>query len=377
MNYVKQDEFVSIALECELDPAAILTKLQTLYPTYTLSRAQIEHRLNSFRRKGLLPLNSGNSVSAGELLRSTSTLYDDLGNIKLQWVKSDVAKESFLEAFHSAISDMATSLPPLPHIPAPSTSLADLATLYISNDVHLGLLAWDKESGADYNLELAISQLRAAYDYLFDTSPSSKVGIVVDLGDLMEADNQKNVTPKSGNILSVDSRYPKVLRAAYEALIYAVEKALEKHELVYFYNIEGNHDLTSGHAIREVVRMAFRDNPRVIVNESPSPIKYHQHGTTLLGFAHGDGLKMRQSGEVMAHDCQDIFSSTTHRYFHLGHVHVDAVYDGKLCRAEPHRNLAPLNAWAHHAGYRAQPGTMKSITYSTTRGEVSRSLFTL
>lgn len=377
MAYAHSDEFIQICYECDFNPKAIAATLKQLYPSYDVRTYKIEQRIANYRRKGLLPLPSGNSVATGQVLKSTSTLYDESGKVKLQWLKSDVPREQFLEAFKSAIEDLTTTLPAIPTIQTPPPGLDELATIYISNDVHLGLLGWDKESGADYNLELATAQLRSAYDYLFACSPASKVGIVVDLGDLLEADNQKNVTPKSGNVLSVDSRYPKVLRTAYEALIYAIEKALQKHEIVYFYNIEGNHDLSSGHAIREIIRMTFRDNPRVIVNDSPAPIKYHQHGQVLLQFAHGDGMKMRQAGEVMAHDCQSIFSSTKYRYSHLGHFHTDSVYDGKLCKVESHRNLAPTNAWAFHMGYRAQPGTMKSITYSTERGEVSRNLFTL
>ena len=377
MAYAHSDEFIQICYECDFNSKAIAASLKQLYPSYNVRLYKIEQRIANYRRKGLLPLPSGNSVATGQVLKSTSTLYDETGKVKLQWLKSDVPREQFLDAFKSVIEDLAATLPAKPAITPPLSTVDDLATLYISNDLHLGLLAWNQESGTDYNLELATAQLRSAYDYLFECSPASRVGIVVDLGDLLEADNQKNVTPKSGNVLSVDSRYPKVLRAAYEALIYAVDKALQKHEIVYFYNIEGNHDVSSGHAIREVIRTAFRDNPRVIVNESPAPIKYHQHGQVLLQFAHGDGMKMRQAGEVMAHDCQDIFSSTKYRYSHLGHFHTDSVYDGKLCRVESHRNLAPTNAWAFHMGYRAQPGTMKSITYSASRGEISRNLFTL
>jgi len=123
--------------------------------------------------------------------------------------------------------------------------------------------------------------------------------------------------------------------------------------------------------------MAFRNNKRVIVDESPSVIKYHQHGKTLLGFAHGDNLKMKDAGETMVHDNQDIFSDTKYRYFHLGHTHKDSVYDSKLCRCESHRNLAPLNHWAYSMGYRSLPGTMKAITYSLDRGEISRSIYSL
>lgn len=79
-----------------------------------------------------------------------------------------------------------------------------------------------------------------------------------------------------------------------------------------------NHDITSAHAIREIIRAFFTNEPRVIIDDSPSPIKYHQHGATLLQFAHGDAMKMKDCGEVMAADCQSIFSQTTHRFAHIG-----------------------------------------------------------
>ena len=59
------------------------------------------------------------------------------------------------------------------------------------------------------------------------------------------------------------------------------------------------------------------------------------------------------------------------------HNHKDSVIDTRLCRAESHRNLAPLNHWAFDHGYRSGLGTMKSITYHTADGEVSRSIYTL
>lgn len=316
---ISSEEFCTTAIACNLDPIVISSTLKNKYPTMDLRLSRIMSRMESLRKKGLLPLDSGNSVSVGERLIGSSTLYDSSGNIKQQWVKTDVTKEKFLEAFNEAISDLSNTLPILPTA-ANLTSLTDdqLATVYISNDIHLGAYVWGEEAETDWSLDIAAETLRSAYDHLFAYSPNSKVGIVIDLGDITETDDYKNMTPKSGNILDVDSRYPKILRTAYEALIYAINKALEKHEIVYFYNIAGNHDSSTGVAIREVVRVAFSNNPRVIVDDSPKNIKYHQHGTTLLGFAHGDNMKMLHSGEVMASDCQNIFSSTTHRFFHLG-----------------------------------------------------------
>ena len=136
-----------------------------------------------------------------------------------------------------------------------------------------------------------------------------------------------------------------------------------------------NHDNANATCIREIIRQTYSANPRVIVDESASNIKYHQHGSTLLGFAHGDAVKPKDIGQTMAVDCQGIFSETQHRFAHLGHSHVDTVVDTPICRAESHRNLPPQNNWAVGMGYRRGVGTMKSITYDCQLGEISRSIF--
>lgn len=371
-TYVKSDDFLQIVKECNGDARTIQEK----YPERFTSVTSLRNRIARYKRKGLLPMDSGNFVPTGEFLKGTSTLYSNDGSIKQQWVKSDVPKEHAMAAFQEAIAEMAKDITPLPKIAGPSKpTKEDLATVYISNDVHFGLLTWDDETGVNWDTDKAIATMKSSYDYLFETSPNSKIGIIVDLGDLTEADDFTNLTPNGGNPLDTDSRYPKVLRAAWRSLQYAIEQALKKHEIVYFYNIAGNHDVSSGHAVREALLAKFENNPNVVICDSSTPIKYHQHGKTLLGFAHGDGLKFNRAGETMAVDKKDIFSETDHRFFHFGHTHVDAVKDGAICRCESHRNIAPLNHWAYHKGFRRGCGTMKSITYSEELGEISRQTF--
>jgi len=70
------------------------------------------------------------------------------------------------------------------------------------------------------------------------------------------------MTPKSGNILAVDSRHAQAIRLAYEAMIYAVTKALQKHEHVYFYNIYGKR-LPSSIEICFIITEELSKNPEM------------------------------------------------------------------------------------------------------------------
>lgn len=312
-------------------------------------------------------------VPASPLVTATSTLLDNEGNVRLQWVKEKVNDKS--AAVEEAIDEILGTFESryTPSSITPTTLFDDKLTLYISNDVHLGALMWKEETlDRDWDLDTAEKVFKDSINNLVARAPATNECIVADLGDLTEMDDFKNITPKSGNVLDVDGRYSKVLKVAMNCMVYFVERALEKHETVRFYNISGNHDVTTGYAIGAFMEAWFKDEPRVVVDSSPAKQKYYQFGSTLLGFAHGDGLRMKESGEVMAMHNPTVWGETTNRYFHFGHVHKDIVYDGRLCKAESHRNLAPLNAWAADKGFGRNPGTMKALVYDTVMGEYLR-----
>ena len=87
-EYIKHNEFVRIAIECESNINLMTEYIRTnIHPN--ADKKQVAQRLAHYRRKGHLPLDSGNAVSIGEVLKGTSTLYDDTGNIVQQWIKTD------------------------------------------------------------------------------------------------------------------------------------------------------------------------------------------------------------------------------------------------------------------------------------------------
>lgn len=310
------------------------------------------------------------TIPAQPTVTGTSTLLDNEGNVKLQWVKEKANDKAAAtqEAIDEIIGGFETRYTPIKK--ENHSTFDDKLAVYISNDVHLGALMWAEETlDRDWDVYKSEKTFKDAIDNLVARAPFTEECIVADLGDLTEMDDLKNMTPKSGHVLDVDGRYPKVLKLAMDCMIYFVERALEKHDKVHFYNISGNHDITTGYAIASFVAAWFKNEPRVVVNESPAKQKYFQFGSTLLGFAHGDGLKMRESGEVMAMHNASIWGETKNRFFHFGHVHKDMVYDGRLCKSESHRNLAPLNAWAADNGFGRNAGTMKAIIYDKKRGE--------
>ena len=141
MAYAHSDEFIQICYECDFNSTAIAATLKQLYPSYDVRRYKIEQRIANYRRKGLLPLPSGNSVATGQVLKSTSTLYDETGKVKLQWLKSDVPKTSQLEAFSAAVDSLVAKLPlTTPLVTPPASVVKDNLSVYTIGDAHIGML---------------------------------------------------------------------------------------------------------------------------------------------------------------------------------------------------------------------------------------------
>ena len=74
MAYAQTDEFVQICIEHDYNVKAICSALHDLYPTQDVRPYKVEQRIANCKRRGLLPLSSGNSVDTGQILRGTSTL---------------------------------------------------------------------------------------------------------------------------------------------------------------------------------------------------------------------------------------------------------------------------------------------------------------
>ena len=309
-------------------------------------------------------------------IKRVSTLRNGDGEVAAQWTISEPEKVSIYDQVQAAMQVFKGELPVFNEIPAPETTSDDtLLNTFIANDLHLGALVSASETGQSTDLEHGLAQAKRAIDHLVSSAPPAKYALIADLGDITEAAGYSPLTNKGGHILDVSSRYPDVLRAAYELFAYFINLALLKHQTVYFYNVGGNHDENSALAIREIMRVMFQNNPRVVIEDRPTDIKYHQHGKTLLQFFHGDKMKMRDAGEVMAFDCADIFSQTEHRYGLCGHIHKDSVVDGRLARIESFRTLTVMNNWAKGMGFRSGVGTMKLLTYSSEHGEVARTTY--
>jgi hypothetical protein len=311
------------------------------------------------------------AVPDGFNIKGVSQYIDKEGNVAGQWVKTSADAERQMELLKLAVEAMCADVKPLKLIAPPSQVEKDLLNVIPIGDLHYGMHSWSKETGNDYNLKIAEELTMSSMEHLMQSCPKAKTCIILPLGDIFHADNQKNVTPGHGHQLDVDGRYKKIMDVTIEVFRHCVMRALETHENVVVRFVQGNHDPHAHYGLACAVKGYFHDNPRVFVDLSKSPFWFYKHGQVLLGSTHGDTVKPEQLTGVMACDVPRWWGETKFRYFYTGHIHSSNAKEFQGLRWESFRTVAPNDAHGHSHGYRSLRD-MVAITHHVNKGEVRR-----
>lgn len=311
------------------------------------------------------------TVPDGFKVKGVSTYYDADGKPRGQWVKSnrdDERREQMLREFAESLAEGVKGLAPITKPPKRVDS--DLMCVYPMGDPHFGAYAWWQDSGEDFDLRIAEQLTCSAVDRLVASAPAAHTALLLNLGDMFHADNQKNQS-QSGHQLDVDGRWAKVQQVGLRAMLHCVQRLLEKHERVIVRINRGNHDGHSAYALALMLSCFFHDEPRVTVDLSPAFFWYHQFGRNLIGSTHGDTAKGPDMPSIMAADMPEAWGSTSHRYWYVGHVHHSDLKEYRGCIVEYFRTLAARDAWHAGQGYRAGRD-MRLIVLHREHGEVER-----
>lgn len=353
-----------------------------------ITKSEIARRLNTNERKvyrsiqhikaraamvGVAPdADLDYRIPVGFNVKGTSTLIDKTtGESKLQWIKTDANKEAQEELMRECIEALKAELPKYDPVSFKATTVSDLATVYTITDAHVGMKAWGKETGADWDLDIAERTITSAMFELINAAPCSYLGVVAQLGDFLHADSITPMTPTSGHLLDADDRFSKVVQVAIRILRRVIAHALTKHERLLFINAEGNHDLSSSIWLRELFKAVYENEPRIDVVDTPLPYYVYQHGQTMLAWHHGHLKKNDQLPILFASQFHDMWGKTVKRYCHTGHRHHFDEKEHSGMYVVQHSTIAARDAYAARGGWMSERN-MKAITYHKKFGEVGR-----
>ena len=312
------------------------------------------------------------TVPDGYTVKGTSTLYDDAGQPKIQWVKTQVDHQRQLEMMQEAVQALCEDVKPRAPVALELKHNQENLNLFILTDYHLGMLAWDEETRDDpWDIKIAEQLIYDWIAYSIANAPDAATGVFAQLGDFLHWDGLTSVTPASGHVLDADTRFQKVVRVAIRTINHVVDSMLAKHDEVILLLAEGNHDPSSSVWLREMFDHLYKNEPRVEVITDPDPYYCVEHGNTSLFFHHGHKKNMGEIDRAFAAKFRQIFGSTKYSYAHMGHYHHVKVNETSLMHVEQHPTLASKDAYASRGGYLSMRSA-PVITYHRQFGEVGR-----
>jgi hypothetical protein len=313
------------------------------------------------------------TVPDGFTVKGVSTYYDSEGAVRGQWVKSAADRERMVEIAQEMVDSICEGVSRLDPLPPPVTRReSELLNLYTLTDCHIGMLAWGRESGKDWDLKIAESVLTGCFADMIRRSPDAETCVIAQLGDWMHYDSLTPVTPTSGHVLDADSRAGKMVSTASRVMRAVVDMALAKHNTVYLLIAEGNHDMFGSLMMRTMFRMLYENEPRVVMIESENPYYAMQFGKNMIAWHHGHkkGLDASTAMFVASHYAK-IFGDTDYRVIHFGDKHHRRVIEIAGITLEQHGTLAANDAYATRGGWKSHQYA-EAITYHRDLGEAGR-----
>ena len=247
------------------------------------------------------------------------------------------------------------------------------------SDSHIGKLCWEKETGSNYDLEIATEIFRQAVEYKIQEFKRFKIEkIVFPLGnDFYHIDNYENTTTK-GTPQDVDSRFPKIFQEGIKLIIWAINK-LREIAPVEVILISGNHGRFAEQALSEVISAYYSGDKNVTVDPNLLPRKYIKYGQNLIGYLHGDEIKASMLPLLMAVEAKEYWAETKYRYIKMGHFHTNRMSQDEVAGIGIYTSpsLCGTDTWHAQKGFTGNVRSAISTIYSKERGAVHQIIYNL
>jgi hypothetical protein len=314
-------------------------------------------------------------VPDGFIAKGVSTYYNAEGKPSGQWVKASLSHEALVDAMREAIEGFKGDIDQASPIVAPVASDEHLCNLYTFTDYHLGMLAWHKEGGSDWNISIAERTIIAALQQMIEQSPKAHTAVINIQGDFLHTDGKTPVTPASKHVLDADSRFPKIRKSAIRIIRSMVNMSLHRHQEVHLIIAEGNHDEEASGWLADLFSVHYEEEPRVTVNDSVLPFYVFEWGNTMLGIHHGHKVKNESLPLLFAAQFPQEWGRTNRREIHCGHRHHRDEKEYNGVTVVQHPTLAARDAYAARGGWIADRAAW-AITYHKKYGAVGRVMIT-
>ena len=272
------------------------------------------------------------------------------------WLAPIKGAAAAAELVASLIADMREHSPRYVPILRPEPVDADHMLELDPFDLHVGMLAWAAETGADYDSDIAVSLAERATARLIQLASGFQFErVLIPLGhDFFHADRQvdgKGGQTTRGTQQDVDTRRGKMIKAGIKLAITLIDMARQVAP-VEVVIVPGNHDGETMPMLGEVLSAWYRLDADVTIRNDPSPRHYVRYGASLIGLTHGHEGKAADLPLIMATERSD-FGAALFRLWRVGHLHRkgETISEHSGVRVCVAPSLAGRDSWHAQQGY--------------------------
>ena len=295
-----------------------------------------------------------------EVVKHTINMWGSEANPNFQvkaWLtligQDELSIQELVAEFRESAEQHAPKYKKVKHEPNESGNAAEISI----HDLHFGSLCWKPETGHNYDIKIAQRVFGSAIDSLInDIVPYKPERILMPVGsDFFNVNSKLNETVH-GTLQDEDCRWQKTFIYGRRMVVKAVD-LLRQIAPVDVYIIGGNHDEERAYYLGDSLWCWYRNCEDVNVENTPTPRKYWQWGSCLVGITHGQAEVKGTLPLLMATESPMMFARAKFREWHTGHLHHRAVksYDygteanGIRERILP--SLATTDSWHKKKGY--------------------------
>lgn len=250
-------------------------------------------------------------------------------------------------------------------------------------DLHLGKLAWAKETGyQNYDLDIAKHDFEEALETLIQrTEGHNFAEVILPIGnDFFHTDNLLGETT-AGTRQDMDGRFHKTAHIGRKMMVHALSR-LREIAPVRGIVVPGNHDQLSAWHLGDSLECWFHNSADVAVDNMPTLRKYHHFGNIMLMFTHGNRGKMPDYPLLMATEKPQMWGETKFREAHIGHMHKTKMRDSYKvdenhgARVRIISSLCAADAWHSDMQFTGNLRQAEAFVWHRHEGQIAHATYT-
>lgn len=239
-------------------------------------------------------------------------------------------------------------------------------------DVHIGKLCDAFETGEEYNSQIAVQRVKEGVQGIIKKARGYEINKVLFIAgnDILHIDTPKRTTT-SGTPQDTDGMWYTNFMIAKQLYVDILEMLLTIADVHFVYN-PSNHDYTHGFFLAQTIESWFRKNKNITFDVSIAHRKYFGYGQNLIGTTHGDGAKVQNLPQMMAHDEKELWGKCKHYYIYTHHLHHKTAKDIMGVTVETLRSPSGTDSWHHRNGYQHSPKAIEGFLHHPEHGQIAR-----